>query len=128
MKLITYQTFSVLDDAMLVAATLHQNGILTEVSKKSPKLDSVFIGTDYVDEYDLKIPADKFGEANAILLKNAQEGEVSADHPLHSMDNEELKAIVAAPDEWGADNYIVATQLLKKKGRVTNPNYYQRIT
>ncbi len=116
-ELLAYQTFSLKSEATEVAERLRKAGIIAEIVEKAVGLGGVFVGSNYADGYILRISAADFSKANSILYDSnsiAPES-ISPDHPLNAMSNDELKDIVAKPDEWGADNYNIAMALLKSR-------------
>lgn len=117
-QLIAFQTYSSIEEANEVAEKLNQEGITTEIITKAPRFAPVIIGSDYSDGYILKIPDADFSKANTLLYSNIplDASLIDPSHPLHSLSNEELKDVLAKPDEWGADNYRVALSLLSHRG------------
>ena len=117
-KLITFQTYASIEEANEVAERLQQQRIVTEVVKIAPKFPDVILGSNYDDNYLLKIPASNFTKAYGILYSSIPIDAtlVDDDHPLCSMGNDELRDVIAKPDEWGADNYRVALALLNDRG------------
>ena len=117
-ELITFQTGATIEDITEVADKLRGIGIKTEILKSKGRLDTVFIGTEYTDKYELKIPADDFTRANKLLYNTEQitAADLDTHHPLYGMSNDELKDILGKPDEWGPENYNFALALLKSRG------------
>ena len=115
---IVFQTYASIEQATEVADQLRGRGIAATVVKVGPRLDSAIIGPDYGDKYAVKIMGSDFTEANKILYSdsNVDLDSVDVNHPLMLMNNEELKGIIAKPDEWGAENYSIALALLKSRG------------
>ena len=116
-ELLAYQTFSLKSEASEVAEKLNDAGITSEIAENAAGLGSFFVGTNYADGYILRIAAADFKRANDLLYNsNAIATEdISPDHPLNAMSNDELKDIIAKPDEWGADNYNIAMALLRNR-------------
>jgi hypothetical protein len=116
--LIAFQAYASIDEANEVAEKLNQEGITTEVITKAPRFAPVIIGNDYSDGYILKIPAADFSKANTLLYSDTpiDASLIDPGHPLHSLRNDELKDVLAKPDEWGAENYRVALSLLHHRG------------
>ncbi len=114
-ELLAYQTFSLKSEATEVAEKLRKAGIVTEIAEKATGLGGVFVGSNYEDGYILRIAATDFPTANALLYAHTEidVANIDPDHPLNAMSIDELKDIVAKPDEWGADNFNTAMALLK---------------
>lgn len=117
-ELINFQTFSNEGDAAAAADKLINGGIEAIVTKKTTRGDAVFQPGDYADDYILKVAPDNFEKANKILftITEIDLSNVPANHPLLSLNINELKDVVAKGDEWGADNYALALSLLSNKG------------
>jgi len=118
-ELIAYQTFASAAEADEVAAQLINAGIPAEVAKKAQPLDVVIAGDDYSDGYIIRIPPACFEQANDLLyVKELDVSTIDAAHPLCALTNDELKEVIARPDEWGMDNYSIAMALLKSRGMI----------
>ena len=117
-NLINFRSFSNQADAQAVADKLQNAGITADVSKKARRGDAFLQVGDYVDDYVLRISPTDFENANKILFKEqgVDISTIDPSHPLMALTTDELKDVVAKPDEWGADNYVIATALLKNKG------------
>jgi hypothetical protein len=115
--LIAFQAFPTAEDAAYVAAILQNHAIVTEIAMLSPRLDTLIIGDDYINKYELRILPSDFSKARKVLLENAKANinDISTDHPLYSMTNEELQEVVDKPDEWGAENYNIALAILEQR-------------
>lgn len=116
-ELIVFQTFEMEEDAKELAAMLLEEGINAEASSLPKRIDAVLIGSDFTNNYVVKIAAGDFERANEVIYGYQDQAmAIPADHPLREMSNEELMAVVGKPDEWGADNYKIALVLLEQRG------------
>ena len=118
-NLINFQSFSNQADAQAIADKLQNAGITADVAKKAKRGDVFLQVGDYVDDYVLRIAPEDFDKANKILHSvEIDIAGIEPGHPLLALSIDELKDVIAKADEWGADNYAVATTLLKSKGIV----------
>jgi hypothetical protein len=114
----TYQQFFSAEEADGVIAILNEHGIPYTFKQSSPRFDSVIIGENLNEQWDLRIPTDQFSHVNDLLLANTTVNidDLEKDHYLFSFSPEELKNIIKNPDEWGRHDYLVAVELLKQHG------------
>jgi len=114
-----FKRFPHLELAEETAKILNDAGIKTIIADNAPSLDSTFGGSPLQNEIEIRVlPAD-FKEAEAILQKRAEQliEEVDEDYYLFSYTDDELYNILVKPDEWGEINYVLAQQILKKRGK-----------
>ena len=117
-ELLAYSTFAVHEDAMAAAEILRNGGIVAEVATRNQGLGTVLIGDGYADNYILRIAGADFERAHKLLIaaRTVTMHDIDPKDPLAAMNNDELQKVVAAPDEWGADNYNIALVLLTARG------------
>ena len=122
-EFITYRSFPSRDEARKVAASLEKEGIGTEIGNSQKTLDPVLAGTAYDDNIVLRIKLADFKKANEILIKSGSiaYNDIDPAHPLFELSVDELKDILARPEEWGADNYNIALALLANRGANIQP-------
>jgi|ADGO01.1.fsa_nt_gi hypothetical protein len=114
----SYQQFFSPEEAEPIIAVLKENGIPYTFNKTRGILDAVIIGVNPNDQYDLRIPQHEFRRVSELLIANTKVNldELEKDYYLFSFTCEELENIIANPDEWSAHDYVVAVELLKRKG------------
>lgn len=117
-ELIVFQSLELEEDAKELAAMLEEEGITAAVAKLPRRMDAVLIGSDFTNNYVVKIAGSDFERANEVIYGYQDQAmAIEADHPLRAMSDEELIAVVSRPDEWGADNYRIALALLEQRGK-----------
>jgi hypothetical protein len=117
-ELIVFQSLELEEDAKELAAMLEEEGITAVVGKLPKRMDAVLIGSDFTNNYVVKIAGSDFERANEVIYGYQEQAmAIEADHPLRVMSDEELMAVVSRPDEWGADNYRIALALLQQRGK-----------
>lgn len=117
-----FKRFPILELAEETAKILNDAGIKTIIADNVPPVDITFSGSTLQHEIEVRVlPAD-FPQAEAILQKRAEQliEEVDADYYLFSYTDDELYKILKKPDEWGEINYVLAQQILKKRGKEIN--------
>jgi hypothetical protein len=114
----TYQQFFSAEEAEGVIAILKEHGIPYTFKQTRAGFDTVIIGENLNEQWDLRIPTDQFSRANDLLLANTTVNleELEKDYYLFSFSQEELENIIRNPDEWGRHDYLVAVELLKQRG------------
>jgi hypothetical protein len=122
-KLIVFQRFTNRDEATTVGNTLGSNGIAWEIEEERALLDENIVGRQYNDRILLKINSEDFSRAKQLLLDATEVdlSQVEKGYMLLSLSNDELRDVVAKPDEWGAYNYKLALALLAKRGVELSP-------
>jgi len=114
-----FKRFPHLELAEETSKILNDAGIKTIIADNVPPVDITFGGSALQNEIEIRVlPAD-FKEAETILQKRAEQliEEVDEDYYLFSYTNDELYNILVKPDEWGEINYVLAQQILKKRGK-----------
>jgi hypothetical protein len=114
-----FKRFPHLELAEETAKILNEAGIKTIIADNVPPVDITFGGSTLQNEIEIRVlPAD-FKKAEAILQKRAEQliEEVDEDYYLFSYTDDELYNILVKPDEWGEINYVLAQQILKKRGK-----------
>ncbi|HEX3935455.1 MAG TPA: hypothetical protein VHW43_12295, partial [Puia sp.] len=117
-KLLTFQQFNDIALARTMGDRLGAAGIEYEIDSQDPHLDPVIIGSSPDSSIDLKIPAEDFIRARAVLEAYYEEQlqDVDPDYYLFGFTDQELLEILAKPDEWGAFDYVLARKLLIERG------------
>jgi len=128
-EFVTYQSF--VDPALfeIVTEKLTSAGIEVRYEDSSSPIDPIIIGTDSAADLRLKIRPVNFAKANAILdeIYAGASDKVGEDYYLHSFTNKELHEILETPDEWGRLDYVVAKELLAKRGEVVSEAELQNL-
>ncbi|MEM7086568.1 MAG: hypothetical protein AAF489_10325 [Bacteroidota bacterium] len=117
-----FKRFPVLELAQETAKILNEAGIKTIIADNVPPVDITFSGSTLQHEIEVRVLPSDFPQAEAILQKRAEQliDEVSEDYYLFNYTDDELYNILAKPYEWGEVNYILAQQILKKRGKEIN--------
>jgi len=119
-EMLTFQGFDNVETAEAVAQTLRQHGIEVTVEQNRALLDSNFIGQDFNNDVLVKLWPVDFERAQKILIDSTKidMNEVDRNYVLFQMTDKELEDVLAAPEEWGAWNYKLATMILAERGVV----------
>ena len=117
-KLLTFQQFNDIALARVISERLAEAGIEYEIESQNPHLDPLIIGNSPDSSIDLKIPAQDFIRARAVLEAYYEEQlqDVDPDYYLLNFTDQELLEILARPDEWGPFDYVLARKLLIQRG------------
>jgi hypothetical protein len=114
----SFQAFYSEDEAVAMAMLLENENIPTKITVANPLLDTLIIGEDYQPGFFLMIPVYEFDKAHHIIQEKwrSQISKIPADHYLYSFSDDELLKIIARPDEWSSQDYVLATEILQAKG------------
>lgn len=113
-----FRTFKEPNEAEHFAGWLADQGIDVVTQRIQPPFESPIHGTAYTTDYEVRIPAEDFTHADA-LLKAYYVKRLDAldeDYYLFSFTDNELIDIIRHPDQWGDIDYILAHRLLKERG------------
>jgi len=117
-EFLPFKTFPDRETAENFADVLLQKNIAYQIEEDSLVFDPSYANNPLNKDYFLKIRQRDFPAANqayenyfAALLDNVQE-----DYYLFSFSDEELKDILAKPDEWGPFDYLLAQKILSQRG------------
>jgi hypothetical protein len=115
---ICYRKYGSLEEAEAVASILKENEIPFSIGNNRGVFDKTFIGSTVDNMVELNIPAHLFTEADTILINFTlvDIDTLPNDYYLLSFTDEELKDILRKSDEWSEQNYLIAKQLLAKRG------------
>lgn len=114
-----FKKFSNLDQAKDVQSLLEKNEIDTIIENNVSSLPTTIVGgNEMLNQIEIKIRQSDFKKANEILNKHFQItlDEIDKDYYLFQFSDKELYDILK-PDEWGNIDYILAKQLLEKRGK-----------
>ncbi|SFM80333.1 hypothetical protein SAMN05428949_0850 [Chitinophaga sp. YR627] len=126
---LTFRKLESEEEAQAIRQLLTAHDIPSELEINKALLDTTFIGQQFDPPYRVKIPADMFTKAEALVRNSVAinlEG-VEPDYYLLSFTREELLEVVEKKDEWGNYDYALALHLLKDKGVVLTENDLQQI-
>jgi hypothetical protein len=114
----TFLSFSDQDLAGLVAEKLQKSNIEFIIEKSKPLLDASLVDTSIDQNFHIKLRRTDFQTGHKALedYYQAQLENVDKDYYLLSFSTDELKEIVAKPDEWGHFDFQLAQKLLKERG------------
>lgn len=123
-ELITFQEFSDPGVAGEFAEQLSSEGVDFLLEKPPGLLDNIIIGTSSDPAIIIKLRPADFSRAQNILQEyyTKRVDLVDKDYYLFSFKDEELKEILARPDEWGVFNYLLAQKILIERGENIDNN------
>lgn len=129
MELASFRTYTTLAEAEALQEILKHQKIDSIIIDNSPAAGAA-IGGQQPREYELKLKPEDFGDANALLEKQAKEemGELPEGYYLIDFTNDELIDILAHRYEWSEFDYLHARRLLSDRGVQVNEQQLQEIT
>jgi hypothetical protein len=127
-----YLTFKVFPDSETAkdfSEVLKQANIPYYIEEDVVNFDPSYANNQFNKDYRLKLRQQDFSRANEVLEEyfKKQLEQIDKDYYLFSFSDEELQDILAKPDEWGHLDYLLATELLKRRGKEVNPQQTQEL-
>jgi len=125
---VTYRKFIEKEPATALMDLLREHGIACELEEDKKALGTVFTGEDTASFFRVRLQAQDFGRADVLLKTQASQDivEVDSDHYLFSFTDQELQALLAAPDEWNELDYQLAQRILNDRGHALSPEMLER--
>ncbi|HEX5651700.1 MAG TPA: hypothetical protein VFX58_01420 [Chitinophagaceae bacterium] len=113
-----FKAFYSIEEALALQELLKNNGLWSRVEQKRVVVDKVIAGTSAEPEHLLLLSPSDFSAAHAIIDNHilANLHEVDPDYYLFSFSNEELQEIIARPDEWNNQDFLLAKYVLRERG------------
>lgn len=120
---LTFKVFANKEAAEDMGDILQQNEIGFLIEEDILAFDPSYAMNEFNKDYRLKIRQQDFEMANKVLgdYYKSQLDKVSEDYYLFGFTNDELREIVAKPDEWGDFDYQLSQKLLAERGKEINP-------
>lgn len=119
-EFVTYRRYIDKEPAVALVDFLRENSIASELEEdKGTALGNAFTGDNTAARlFRVQLRAEDFSLADALLKTKVSDAlaQVDSDHYLFSFTNEELLALLAAPDEWSDTDYQLARDILRDRG------------
>jgi hypothetical protein len=117
---LTFKTFPDKETVLDFAEVLKQQNITYFIEEDMLVFDPSYANNPLNKDYALKIRSGDFNRATKAYEDYfaTHLDQVDSDYYLFSFSVEELKEIIAKPDEWGSFDYQLAQKILKDKGMV----------
>ncbi|MCI4670326.1 MAG: hypothetical protein MRZ79_19470 [Bacteroidia bacterium] len=117
-KLAQYRIFQHEDDLLAFVERLELNDIPYETAKYASGLDHTYLGAGAGVEYVLRIPQERFEQANMILEREAEADfwKLPPEYHLFDFSDEELKEIILNPADWYRKDVVYAGKILDRRG------------
>lgn len=129
MEFLIFKKYNEKETAEALTNLLQAHGIAYQIDQDRENLDVLYGTSPSTKFYYVKIKADDFPKANALLLDlgNANLETIDKTHYLFEFTDEELFDILSKPDEWNALDYQLAKKLLKERGREVNDDIIESL-
>lgn len=123
-QLATIQSFASPEDALEWVNLLKQHGIPYQWEEDVPSFDPSFAFNQASIHYNylLRVPRTHLQKAKEVVASIAEDRVESygEGHYLYSFELEELYEVLERPDEWSAEDQVLARKILAERGRVLN--------
>jgi hypothetical protein len=122
MELITYKKFNEQEQVEYLTGILKENEIGFEVAEDRDSLDTLYGANHLTKHFYIKIKKEDFAKVDSILLSLMETdlASVDKDHYLFNFTDVELFDILSKPDEWNEADYLLASKILKERGKEIN--------
>jgi hypothetical protein len=116
-----FQSFYTIEEAVEFAEVLKEEGV-DSIIETDPSLSASIGGESSDKKIHLKIKSSDFEKVTSLLESYAEKSlsNVNSDHYLFSFSDDELFEILEKFDEWGKQDYLLAKEILKKRGHEIN--------
>jgi len=113
-----FHSFYSEEDALAMQKLLSEKGITCKVEKSKQLADKIFIGDAAEPSLHLKMRVPDFTRAHEILDKEIRENisSLESDYYLYDFSNDELMEVIKKPDEWSAQDFVIAQKILADRG------------
>lgn len=114
----TFLSFNDQDLAGYVAEKLQDRNIDFIIEKSKPLLDGILVDDSLEQNIHIKLRRTDFQKGHEALedYYQTQLESVEKDYYLFSFTTQELKELIAKPDEWGHFDFQLAQKILKDRG------------
>jgi hypothetical protein len=128
-QFLPFQSFSDIELAKLLSEKLSDNKIEPQLEKAAHILDSNILGTSSSPDFTIKLRSEDFIRAHQSLEEyyKKQIDDIEPDYYLFDFSNDELKEIIAKPDEWNPLDYQLSQKILADRGVFIDSNKIQTL-
>lgn len=115
----TFKKYPTLEQTQEIIKFLNKNSIETQFGENTSSLDTNFSGSNFNNEFEIKIKEADFEKANQLLEEIAENqiNQVVSDYYLFSFSDEELYDIILKQDEWNEFDYSLSKKILADRGK-----------
>jgi hypothetical protein len=116
----TYRQFFSAEEAKPLIALLNEHGIPYTFTPIRARFDNIIVGESINESFELKVPATEFDHVTSLQLANTTVNIdlLDKDYYMLSFSEDELYNVIKNPDEWSVQDYLIAVELLKRRGKV----------
>jgi hypothetical protein len=130
-EFVPYRKYIDKEPALALIEFLRDNGIAFELDEDTgTALGNAFTGDNTATRlFRVKLRAADFSVADALMKTRALKAieRIEPDHYLFSFTNDELLALLAAPDEWSDMDYQLARDILRDRGHEVSPDALEKL-
>jgi hypothetical protein len=130
-EFVTFRKYIDKEPAVALVEFLRENGISFELEEDiGTALGNTFTGDDTAARiFRVKIQAQDFSLVDRLLHTGASNAmaQVDQDHYLFGFTDDELRAVLAAPDEWSELDYKLARDILQDRGHEVGYDTLERL-
>lgn len=125
----TFKTFNDIELAEGLADVLEKHNISSVIEEDVLNFDPSYANHPLNKDYRLKIRQEDFQKANKALQEfyKTELDNVAPDYYLFDFSDEELMDIISKPDEWGEFDFLLAQQILDKKGKTITQERIEKL-
>lgn len=127
--MLPFRIFKEATPAKELATWLQNRQVNATYHEAKPVMDTLYIGSVHTSDYIVSIAANDFEQARDLLVTYYQHQlkNIPTDYYLFDFSNNELKAILAQPDQWGDLDYALAQDILEQRGIAISEHQLQQM-
>lgn len=117
-----FRTFTDKESAIELQKLLSDHKIHSDIGNNIPSADITFVNNTLLHQYEVRISLSDFERAEKLMITEISLDEIDPSHYLFEFNDDELYEILMKPDEWHPQDYKLALQILKKRGKTVDEN------
>lgn len=117
-----FRTFTDKESAIELQKSLSDHKIHSDIGNNIPSADITFVNNTLLHQYEVRISLSDFERAEKLMTTEISLDEIDPSHYLFEFNDDELYEILMKLDEWHPQDYKLALQILKKRGKTVDEN------
>ncbi len=117
-----FRSFTDKESAIELQKLLSDHKIHSDIGNNIPSADITFVNNTLLHQYEVRISLSDFERAEKLMTTEISLDEIDPSHYLFEFNDDELYEILMKPDEWHPQDYKLALQILKKRGKTVDEN------
>lgn len=111
---IEFRKFPTIEEALEIAGMMDKRNISYQIVDSTPRYGLVTNSTFDINPVLIKVKAEDLDEANRLFAENVDADDDS--HYLYSFSDDDLKEVIASPDDWTTREQAIAGRIIQQRG------------